>query len=173
MKNKTSLTDFHLWKQYLKHQKSDNPDFTQDLWDVVKTTSGYDTRNRNALPLSFEDMQSAQAIGSAESRLPYSVRTLEWLNENGRCMDNIWPGNSTIRQAGRGAFASRQIPKGGLVAPGPLLHIANRTTLNLYAVGDDGVRDTTKLMGSFTLGMLGKVPVVYFVDQMDNICHWC
>eukprot|EP00571_Detonula_confervacea_P007826 CAMPEP_0172326942 /NCGR_PEP_ID=MMETSP1058-20130122/58069_1 /TAXON_ID=83371 /ORGANISM="Detonula confervacea, Strain CCMP 353" /LENGTH=602 /DNA_ID=CAMNT_0013043851 /DNA_START=67 /DNA_END=1875 /DNA_ORIENTATION=- len=134
-------------KMSLKYQKSDNPDFTRDLWDVIKTGSTYDTRNRNALPLSFEDMQSAQAIGSAESRLPQSVRTLEWLNEHGRCMDNIRPGNSTIPQAGRGAFASRKILKGGLVAPGPLLHIANRTALNLYDEGDDGIRDTTKPVG--------------------------
>lgn len=56
-------------------------------------------------------------------------------------MDNIRPGNSTIEQAGRGAFATRFIPKGGLVAPGPVLHIANRTTLNVYDMGNDGARN--------------------------------
>ena len=38
-----------------------------------------------------------------------SVRSLEWLQENGIWTDNIKPGNSTIPQAGRGAFASRNI----------------------------------------------------------------
>lgn len=131
----------------LKHQRSDNPEFTRDLWDLVKVTTSFDTRNANAMPLTFEDMQSAQTIGSAESRLPYSVRSLEWLNEHGRCMDNIAPGNSTIPQAGRGAFATRFIPEGGLVAPGPLLHIANRTVLNVYDMGEDGKRDTSKHVG--------------------------
>ncbi|KAL7526358.1 hypothetical protein ACHAXR_004417, partial [Thalassiosira sp. AJA248-18] len=131
-------------KLTLKYQKSDNPDFTRDLWDVVKTQAKYDTRNSNALPLTFEDMRSAQTIGSAESRHPYTIRTLEWLNEHGRCMDNIRPGNSTIKQAGRGAFATRFIPEGGLVAPGPVLHIANRTSLNLYEMGEDGSRDTNR-----------------------------
>ena len=129
----------------LKYHESS--DFTRDLWDVVKAMAIFDTPTSNALPLTFEDMQSAQAIGSAETRLPYSIRTLEWFNENARCMDNIRPGNSTIPQAGRGAFASRFIPKGGLVAPGPLLHIANRTALNLYAEGEYGGRDTTKHVG--------------------------
>jgi hypothetical protein len=128
------------------HQAANDPEFTRDLWDVIMSFP-YETQNSKALPISFEDMQSAQSIGSAETRLPYSVRTLEWLNEHGRCMDNIRPGNSTIKQAGRGAFASRKIPKGGLVAPGPLLHIPNRTALNVYEQGSDGNRDSSKLVG--------------------------
>jgi len=134
-------------KLSLKYQTSDNPDFTKDLWDVVKARANYETKNANALPLSFEDMQTAQIIGSAETRLPYSVRTLEWLNEHARCMDNIRPGNSTIRQAGRGAFATRHIWKGGLVAPGPVLHIANKTALNLYGIREDGERDADNVVG--------------------------
>jgi len=62
-------------------------------------------------------------------------------------MDNIRPGNSTVSQAGRGAFASRFIPVGGLVAPGPLLHVPNRTALNLYGVGEDGMRDPANRIG--------------------------
>lgn len=45
---------------------------------------------------------------------------------------NIVPGNSTIPHAGRGAFATRFIPKGGLVAPALLIHFADKTTLNMY-----------------------------------------
>ena len=119
-------------RKTLQYQTSDNTDFTKDLWDVVASTYA-DSRNSNALPLSFKEMQLAQAVGAAETRLPYSVKSLEWLNEHGRCMDNIRPDKSTITQAGRGAFATRFIPKGGLVAPGPVLHIANKTSYNLYA----------------------------------------
>ncbi|KAL3781515.1 hypothetical protein ACHAW5_000731 [Stephanodiscus triporus] len=112
-------------------------DFSRDLWEVVTAHGWFGTRNANALPLTFEDASLAQSIGSAMSRLPYSVRTPEWLASHGQCMDNIRPGNSTITQAGRGAFASRPIPEGGLVAPGPLLHIANRAALYLYDDDDD------------------------------------
>lgn len=128
------------------HTAAGDSNFTRDLWDVIKSIP-YETRNVNALPLSFEDLQLAQHIGSAESRLPYSVRTLDWLKEHGRCMDNIRPGISTIKQAGRGAFASRFIPEGGLVAPGPLLHIANRTALNIYEMGHTGNRDPSNQIG--------------------------
>lgn len=116
-----------------KFQTSENPSLTRDLWDVIKSIK-FSTRSNNALPLTFEDLQAASTIGAAESRRHYTVRSLEWLETNGRCMDNIYPAKSNIHQAGRGAFASRFISKGGLVAPGPLLHIPNRTSLNMYNV---------------------------------------
>ena len=115
---------------------------TRDLWDIVKSLSWFGSRNVNALPITFDDVMVAQREGSAQSRQPYAVRTPEWLARHGKCMDNIRPGNSTIPQAGRGAFASRYIPEGGLVAPGPLLHIPNRTSLLLYSEGTaDGRRN--------------------------------
>lgn len=61
-----------------------------------------------------------------------SVRDLKWLEENGLCLDNLKPGESTIRQAGRGAFASRHIPKGEVVVPMPLIHIPDRSIYNMY-----------------------------------------
>ena len=67
-----------------------------------------------------------------------SLRSIEWLEANGLCTDNIKPGNSTLKQAGRGAFATRRIPKGGLVAPAPLIHIPNRSIYNMYeSIVDD------------------------------------
>lgn len=128
----------------LMYQTEDNPDFTRDLWEVVMSQAVYDTRSGNALPLTFEDMQMAHGVGAAESRRQYSIRSKEYLLEHGRCMDNIRPGISSIPQAGRGAFASRFIPAGGLVAPGPVIHMANRTSLNIYAEGADGARDKSK-----------------------------
>jgi hypothetical protein len=131
-----------------KYQRSHNPDFTKDLWDAISFVHLYETRDTNALPRKYEDLMNALVVGSGKSFLPYSVKTLGWLSEHGRCMDNIRPGNSTIKQAGRGAFASRFIPKGGLVAPGPLLHIPNKTALNIYKMNPHtGERDLSKLDG--------------------------
>ncbi|KAL7545891.1 hypothetical protein ACHAWF_009247 [Thalassiosira exigua] len=131
----------------LKYQTSQNSAFCRDLWEVVEALAVFDTRSGNAIPFSFDDVKTAMTAGSAMSRLPHSIRTLEWLSEHGRCMDNIRPAQSTIKQAGRGAFAARMIPKGGLVAPGPLLHIPNRTAFNMYGVGEDGHRDADNLVG--------------------------
>jgi len=52
-----------------------------------------------------------------------SVRTIDWLNERGYCQDHLKPGLSTIPQAGRGAFASRNLPKGTVVGYSPLIHM--------------------------------------------------
>lgn len=52
-------------------------------------------------------------------------------------MDNIKEGNSTNPDAARGAFANRFIPKGGLVAPAPLIHIHDYNTMKVYLPKDD------------------------------------
>lgn len=62
---------------------------------------------------------------------------LDWLEINGLCMDNIRPGTSTISNAGRGAFATRTIRNGGMVAPVPLLHISDKVALNMYNLDEE------------------------------------
>jgi len=52
-----------------------------------------------------------------------SIRSVEWLDENGYCQDHLKPGLSTIPQAGRGAFASRFLPAGTVVGYAPLVHV--------------------------------------------------
>jgi hypothetical protein len=52
-----------------------------------------------------------------------SVRSLEWLKEYGYCQDHLKPGRSTIPQAGFGAFAYRNLPKGTIVGYAPLVHV--------------------------------------------------
>mmetsp|Transcript_26573 Transcript_26573/g.57657 ORF Transcript_26573/g.57657 Transcript_26573/m.57657 type:complete len:503 (-) Transcript_26573:37-1545(-) len=59
-------------------------------------------------------------------------RSIDWIIENGKCLDNIDVRRSTIPQAGRGAFASRRIPKGEMIVPATLVHIADRNTLKMY-----------------------------------------
>lgn len=61
-----------------------------------------------------------------------SIQDYSWLEENGRCMDNIVVGTSRIHQAGRGAFARRNLTKGSIVAPLPLLQVP-REHLVMYA----------------------------------------
>ena len=78
---------------------------------------------------------------------------MEWLQQHGQCADNIRDGVSTIPGAGRGAFATRRIPKGGLVAPVPLIHISNKAQLTMYDMttpkdGDGKIyRNTLKPIG--------------------------
>lgn len=93
-------------------------------------------RLRGALPDTVADLRRAAGVGSAAHSLPNFIRTREWLDSNGKCMDNIRPGQSNIPQAGRGAFANRFISAGSVVIPLPLIHL-NRSILDMYDLRDD------------------------------------
>ena len=43
-------------------------------------------------------------VGIKQTELEASIRPVEWLRKNGKCLDNLRPGISTIEGAGRGAF---------------------------------------------------------------------
>jgi hypothetical protein len=108
----------------------------KDIWD--------DSRTMHAIP-NVKDMATidwllAPGRGSGFQHYNTSIRSLEWLDENGRCMDNIHDGVSTIPHAGRGAFASRFIPEGAIVAPAPLIQIPDREIFTIYAEKNTQVR---------------------------------
>mmetsp|Transcript_31361 Transcript_31361/g.46875 ORF Transcript_31361/g.46875 Transcript_31361/m.46875 type:complete len:578 (-) Transcript_31361:773-2506(-) len=122
----------------------------KDLWDIIKTHP-YVSRVRQALPETHKDGIRAIKAGDIMTvEVENSIRSLEYLEEHGKCVDNIVPQQSTIPHAGRGAFATRFIPKGGLVAPAPLVHIADKSKANMYAEtkGPTGniIRDEEKVV---------------------------
>ena len=119
-----------------------------DLWEAVrailsirfgssrKPNNKHNTlRVLNALPKTHTINYFQTIIdegGTKNMHYNTSIQTLDWLEENGQCMDNIKDGISTIPNAGRGAFATRFIPEGELVAPAPLIQIYNRNILTMY-----------------------------------------
>jgi SET domain len=103
----------------------------QDIWKVI-TSMGF--RATNALPVKLEDLTpNILQKGTAYLHEQRSRQSLEWLSQNGKCADNIRGGPSKIPQAGRGAFATRFIQSGGLVAPAPLIHISEKHRLTMFA----------------------------------------
>jgi hypothetical protein len=100
-----------------------NSTLASDVWELTLEAASSDPRLTNALPRTIDDVERVHQIGTAKNSVPDRVRSLDWLKKNGRCLDNIKPGMSTIHQAGRGAFATRAIPKGSVVAPLPLVHL--------------------------------------------------
>ena len=101
------------------------------IWDL--------SRNMHAIPQtdppgdsSAVDWLLKQKGGSGMQHYNSSIRDPEWLQANGRCMDNIKDGISKIPDAGRGAFARRALTKGSLVAPVPLIHIPEKKTFTIY-----------------------------------------
>mmetsp|Transcript_16707 Transcript_16707/g.23565 ORF Transcript_16707/g.23565 Transcript_16707/m.23565 type:complete len:1238 (-) Transcript_16707:47-3760(-) len=100
-------------------------DFAKDFWvlwthDLKNTTS---PRVRKALPDDLKNVKKVIEIGTAMQSVPNVIRSMDWLYENGLCLDHIKAGPSTIPRAGTGAFASRNLPKGIMVSPAPLVHI--------------------------------------------------
>jgi hypothetical protein len=107
-------------------------DAQRDLWEVIKTFP-YPTRARQALPDDHGDAIRAIHGDIQTIEKGNSIRPVSYLKEHGKCMDNIVPGISGIPHAGRGAFATRFIPGGGLVAPAPVVHIGDKAAVNMYS----------------------------------------
>ena len=105
--------------------------------DVMQAAAGTEKGKtiEKMLPTSPDDLVNIrQAGGLLKVYKPSMERSIEWLEQNGLCMDNIRPGPSTIKHAGRGAFATRKIPEGGLVAPVPLVQIPDKDVMQMYDV---------------------------------------
>jgi len=67
---------------------------------------------------------------------------VQWIEENGVCIEKIRPYPSTIEGAGLGAFAQMSIAMGDIISPAPLLNIPNKDSLLMYKtrVKEDGTR---------------------------------
>ena len=107
----------------------------EEMWNTMRhnlVTSNY-IRVASALPESLNDAELAIEKGGLKHILQ-EIKSPEWFREHGKCLDNIRPQPSTINQAGRGAFATRYIPKGGVVISAPLIHVPKgRDVFKMYA----------------------------------------
>jgi hypothetical protein len=74
----------------------------------------------------------------AEKSINKAQHTVEWVKQNGMCIDNIIPGESTVPLAGQGAFAARLLAKDSLISPAPLVQIPDRNSLLMYELLDSG-----------------------------------
>lgn len=97
-----------------------------DSLKMFRNVSSARGRLSNAFPNDVEGFEKAVETGTADLTVPNRVRSIDWLNENGRCLDNIRPKKSTVKQAGQGAFATRRLAKGQVIAPMPLVHLRRR-----------------------------------------------
>jgi len=93
------------------------------FWDFVRKNMVTHDLVARLLPESIENLQELERKGVALWNAPKDfIRSAEWLEENGLCMDNLRAGISTVPQAGRGAFATRFLPEGSIITPMPLIH---------------------------------------------------
>ena len=82
------------------------------------------------LPSSLSGFDAAAEKGTARSQL--NERSLDWLEQNGRCLDDtIVSGTSQIANAGRGAFAKRFIGEGSIITTIPLVQVMDKENLDI------------------------------------------
>lgn len=116
---------------------ADNDTLFADFFKlIINVKRVFPSRTMNALPDDYKYVLSALReyngdVGAAVYQ-PKSKRSIEWLNKHGRCIDHIRPGQSTIKQAGHGGFANRDLPAGTLITTSPLHHV-RKTFANMYA----------------------------------------
>jgi hypothetical protein len=107
-----------------------------DLWSVVTRSASIWKKSRTLNALPEDSSMLIPGLGTEVLKrvqdIKRSIRELSWLEKHGQCMDNIKVGQSQNPDVGRGAFANRFIPKGGLVAPAPLIHIPDSSVLTMY-----------------------------------------
>lgn len=104
-------------------------------WDQVLSNHAENVRLTSALPKTLGDIPRVLEIGAAEYSIPNRVRSIEWLEKNGKCLDNIRPAHSKNWEAGQGAFATRTIHKGDVVAPVPVVQM-HRKHMEVFDTDD-------------------------------------
>mmetsp|Transcript_8858 Transcript_8858/g.16726 ORF Transcript_8858/g.16726 Transcript_8858/m.16726 type:complete len:646 (+) Transcript_8858:186-2123(+) len=100
------------------------------------------------IPESLQDLgQYVQEGGAFSARFPETKKSLDWLLENGQCLDGLYPGKSSIPGAEKGGFARRSFKEGELISPSPLFMIRHKNILDMYPieVKGDGTEQYTQL----------------------------
>lgn len=107
----------------------------EQLWTSFITNSAWKNESRIIGSFNHDDKEELRKLKEktlTEIRTEQSIRSLEWLEEYGTCGDHMLAKQSTIPQAGRGAFAARNLPVGTVVSHMPLIHITDRNRLVMY-----------------------------------------
>jgi hypothetical protein len=98
-----------------------------EIWNtVVESVPLFSKRLASALPKTLGQVldRRGRRRRSAYLSVPNVIRPLSWLREEGMCMDHIVTNTSNIKHAGLGAFATRFLPKGTIVAPAPVVPLS-------------------------------------------------
>lgn len=128
------LQEYTLWLKRLagRYGEELSTSLMDKLWTLTRNL--HQSRDFSVLPkelnwneiiakAGIKEQQQKSHVNSREYWRSKTIRSIEWLYQNGRCQDHIKNGKSTIPNAGRGAFASRYLPKGTIVGYAPLIHV--------------------------------------------------
>ena len=131
------------------------------------------TRNVEAgeeLLLHYGDNWLKERGLGVDSTAPQKMKLLE-LRETGYCLDNISTGQSLIKDAGRGAFSTRQLDEGTIIAPVPLIPLS-RSSLEMIKERQDGsIVQSTQLLQNYCFGHLNSSLLLYPYSHHVNFIN--
>lgn len=114
-------------------------DFQEDILDFVlgrmlSAAAGKHAKTiKSLIPENPRKLQKVlDAGGTFMYRYPDMIQSTKWLSSHGYCLDTLQMGPSTIPHAGRGAFATRSFQRGDIVTLTPMMHIADKSVLEIY-----------------------------------------
>eukprot|EP00934_Nitzschia_sp_Nitz4_P009223 Nitzschia sp. Nitz4//scaffold137_size62074//23553//25160//NITZ4_006414-RA/size62074-processed-gene-0.85-mRNA-1//-1//CDS//3329535697//9213//frame0 len=96
--------------------------------------------------------------------------TLEYLLATGYCMDNMRPRSSKLKQAGRGAFATKFLSSGTIVAPVPVVPVSSNA-LQLNPPEATPPTQTEQLLRNYCLGHVNATTLLYPYGPMINLIN--
>lgn len=138
-----STSDINVWKE--------NDIFHSKVEQVQKLLPKSQNDIDRVLSLVKNPRKPHEMTYAIAKELSVERRSVDWIQRNGLCLDNIVPKRSINKRAGQGAFAQRFIAKGNVVTPAPLLQITNRDALRLPAFRKD-TTDKWQLLLNYCLG---------------------
>jgi hypothetical protein len=136
----------------------DEADLTRTEHPGAGANSHYYNISYYAVQDLFEGDELVIASASSKNNTKMS-KTARHLVDNGMCADNLKLGKSKINEAGRGAVATRHIPKGALVSPVPVMPVTKHSlamtrTLHMKQGGKKMKKtiNTTQLLMNYCFG---------------------
>jgi SET domain len=106
------------------------------LQKVLRTAAGANAKTITSLiPDNPRKLKRVKEVGGTFMyRYQDMIKSNKWLHENGFCLDAIRQGPSKIPNAGRGAFATRDIARGETITVSPMVHIADSDLMEMYPI---------------------------------------
>lgn len=109
-----------------------------------------------------------RGYGGADDTNVAGRRSLEYLEQHGKCLDNVLPGPSHIGpHAGQGAISSRFIQSDSVIAPLPVIYIIDDeagSAFDLYEVTVDvGIKDDEHQTNILSAVPMGKQVMLNYV----------
>lgn len=160
-----AFTHYHNLTFYAKH----NLEAGSEIFVGLNEKDGenykwYKDRVQSILDLRKSDIDK-------ESKSPNRL-DVHWLIDNGVCVDNLIPDKSTIKGAGRGAFATRFIPKGTIVSATPLIPIDRNATMTKRIKHLGKIQNSVpQLLINYCLGRVNSSALFYPTSPVVNLIN--